>query len=192
MAPDCVERILLLRHDAASSTRGGVCAVRIEVDTAGQNNDLEVIKMKPGIPAVSLSLTLLLALLLVGAAFASPAHSAGTPRPDDARAYIITPSHGDTVDRTFTVRFGLRGMGVAPAGCDVPDTGHHHLLVDNEVLPPPDQPMGDDIRHFGGGQTQAQITLPPGEHTLLLILGDKNHVPHSPPVMSEQIRVLVE
>jgi hypothetical protein len=130
--------------------------------------------------------------VVLGAAIASGNAFAGTPRPEGARAYIISPSHGDTVDQTFVVRFGLKGMGVAPAGCDMPNTGHHHLLVDNEVLPPADQPMGEETQHFGGGQTQTRLTLPAGEHTLLLILGDKDHIPHSPPVMSEQIKVTVE
>ncbi|MEA3641644.1 MAG: DUF4399 domain-containing protein [Lamprobacter sp.] len=86
----------------------------------------------------------------------------------------------------------MKGMGVAPAGCDMADTGHHHLLIDNDELPPPDQPMGGDIQHFDKGQTQTMVTLPPGEHTLLLILGDKDHIPHDPPVLSEQIKVTVE
>jgi hypothetical protein len=133
-----------------------------------------------------------LLLPLVAAAPVWDAASAGTPRPDDARAYIVSPAHGDTVDQTFVVRFGLKGMGVAPAGCDRPNTGHHHLLIDNEQLPPPGEPMAGDIQHFGNGETQTKLTLPPGEHTLLLILGDKDHIPHSPPVMSEQIRVTVE
>lgn len=133
-----------------------------------------------------------LVLLLLGAIALSSSAIAGTPRPDGARAYFISPAHGETVGQTFVVRFGLRGMGVAPAGCDVPDTGHHHLLVNNDELPPPNQPMGGDIQHFGKGQTQTSLTLPPGEHTLLLILGDKDHIPHDPPVLSEQITVIVE
>lgn len=134
-----------------------------------------------------------LALIVTATMAWSTAAGAGdTPRPEGARAYIISPSHGDTVPETFVVRFGLKGMGVAPAGCDMPGTGHHHLLVDHKELPPPGKPMGGDIQHFGKGQTQTTLTLAPGEHTLLLILGDKDHIPHSPPVMSEQIRVTVE
>ncbi|WP_295882256.1 DUF4399 domain-containing protein [uncultured Thiohalocapsa sp.] len=132
------------------------------------------------------------ALPLIALTAAAGMADAGTSRPEGARAYIISPAHGETVDQTFVVRFGLKGMGVAPAGCDMANTGHHHLLIDNDELPPPGEPMGGDIRHFGNGETQAEITLPPGEHTLLLILGDKDHVPHSPPVMSEQISVTVE
>ena len=115
-----------------------------------------------------------------------------TPAPEDARAYIITPENGATVPQTFVVRFGLAGMGVAPAGADLPKTGHHHLLVDMDGLPPLDQPIGADILHFGGGQTETQLTLPPGEHTLQIILGDKNHIPHDPPIISERITVTVE
>jgi hypothetical protein len=134
-----------------------------------------------------------LPLLLAGALITGGNALAGdTPRPEGARAYIISPSHGDTVPQSFVVRFGLKGMGVAPAGVDIPGTGHHHLLVDSEELPAPDQPMGGDIQHFGKGETQTKLTLSPGEHTLLLILGDKDHIPHSPPVMSEQIKVTVE
>jgi len=133
-----------------------------------------------------------LSLLLLGAIALSSNAVAGTPSPEGARAYFSSPAHGETVGQTFVVRFGLKGMGVAPAGCDMADTGHHHLLVDNDELPPPDQPMGGDIQHFNKGQTQATVTLPPGEHTLLLILGDKDHIPHDPPVLSEQIKVTVE
>ncbi|SDW33980.1 DUF4399 domain-containing protein [Thiocapsa roseopersicina] len=115
-----------------------------------------------------------------------------TPAPEDARAYIITPEDGSTVPQTFVVRFGLTGMGVAPAGADLPKTGHHHLLVDMDSLPPLDQPISADILHFGGGQTETQVTLPPGEHTLQIILGDKNHIPHDPPIISERITVTVE
>lgn len=115
-----------------------------------------------------------------------------TPSPEGARAYIITPEDGATVGQTFTVRFGLEGMGVAPAGVDLPKTGHHHLLIDMEELPPLDQPMSADIKHFGGGQTETEVTLPPGEHTLQILLGDKNHVPHDPPVLSEKITITVE
>ncbi len=107
-------------------------------------------------------------------------------------AYIISPQDGATVGRTFTVKFGLSGFGVAPAGVDLPNTGHHHLLIDVETLPPSGMPMGKDVRHFGGGQTEATITLEPGQHTLQLMLGDKAHVPFDPPVISEKITITVE
>jgi hypothetical protein len=114
-----------------------------------------------------------------------------TPSPEGARVYFIEPADGATLPQTFTVKFGLENMGVAPAGTVVAATGHHHLLIDQE-LPPFDQPIGGDIKHFGGGQTQTEVTLDPGTHTLQLILGDMQHVPHDPPVYSEKITVTVE
>jgi hypothetical protein len=98
---------------------------------------------------------------------------ARTPAPSDAEVYIISPQDGDTVTSPVTVRFGLRGMGVAPAGVDKPNTGHHHLLID--AGPPAlDAPIPADgnHKHFGGGQTETTIELTPGKHTLQLILGD--------------------
>ena len=117
-----------------------------------------------------------------------------TPSPNGAQAYFITPNDGDTVDRTFTVRFGLKGMGIAPAGIDIPNTGHHHLLIDGTNLPILSKPMplGDMVKHFGGGQTETELTLEPGQHTLQLILGDKRHIPHNPPVISDQITITVK
>lgn len=114
--------------------------------------------------------------------------------PDEAEIYIITPQDGDTVPETFTIRFGLSGMGVAPAGVNKDNTGHHHLLVDLREYPNFDQslPASDSIRHFGGGQTETQITLPPGEHTLQLLLGNYVHIPHDKPVISSKITVFVE
>lgn len=115
-----------------------------------------------------------------------------TPAPAEAQAYIVSPKDGETVGQTFTVRFGLKGMGVAPAGIAKENTGHHHLLVDMEQLPPLDQPLGSDVKHFGGGQTEVTLTLPPGKHTLQLILGDHMHIPHNPPVVSEKITITVK
>jgi hypothetical protein len=107
--------------------------------------------------------------------------------------YFISPADGETVSSPFTVRFGLRGMGVTPAGSDIPKTGHHHLLIDLETLPPLDQPLPktDHVRHFGGGQTETVLSLPPGEHHLQLLLGNATHTPHDPPVLSARIRVSV-
>jgi hypothetical protein len=110
----------------------------------------------------------------------------------DASVYIITPEDGAIVSSPVLIRFGLKGMGVAPAGTDRENTGHHHLLVDGEALPNMKQAMGPNVQHFGGGQTEAFIELLPGEHTLQLIMGDKFHVPHSPPVVSEKITIIVE
>jgi len=115
-----------------------------------------------------------------------------TPRPADAKLYIISPANGETVTSPVTVRFGLSGMGVAPAGVATPATGHHHLIVD-APLPPLDQviPKDEHHLHFGGGQTETTIALPPGKHTLQLVLGDKDHVPHDPPLVSDAITITV-
>lgn len=117
-----------------------------------------------------------------------------TPAPEGVELYIVSPQDGEKVGREVVVVFGLRGMGVAPAGVEKEETGHHHLLIDVESTPALDQPLPSDAnhRHFGGGQTEAVIELEPGEHTLQLLLGDHNHVPHDPPVMSDKITVVVE
>lgn len=131
-------------------------------------------------------LTLLILLMLCTAGTAAPAA-------DGARAYIISPRDGATVQSPVTVVFGLQNMGVAPAGVDKANTGHHHLLID-AGLPPPGQPIpsNEHYRHFGGGQTQTTLELEPGTHTLQLLLGDKNHIPHDPPVMSDRITIHVK
>lgn len=134
---------------------------------------------------------LMLATSLSTAAFAAePLKS--QPAPEGAHAYIISPKDGDTVPQTFTVRFGLSGMGVAPAGTDKEGTGHHHLLVDVEGVPPKDMPMDSTVLHFGKGQTETELTLPPGQHSLQLMLGDMNHVPFDPPVLSDKVTITVE
>ncbi len=112
--------------------------------------------------------------------------------PEDARVYIVSPANGAVVPTTFTVIFGLSGMGVAPAGMDMDNTGHHHLLINGESTPDMDVSMGDEVIHFGLGQTETTVTLEPGEHTLQLILGDYLHIPHDPPVMSPVITVTVK
>ena len=130
-----------------------------------------------------------LALLLpAGAAYAQER----TPAPDGVELYIITPTDGATLESPVTARFGLRGMGVAPAGVATPATGHHHLLVDT-ALPDLTQPIpaDDHHRHFGGGQTEVTLELSPGSHTLQLLLGDQNHVPHDPPVVSPPVTLTV-
>ncbi len=122
-----------------------------------------------------------------------PVVNAGTASPKGAEVYIISPMDGDTVGKDFTVRFGLKGMGVAPAGTDKAKTGHHHLMVDGKKLPPMDKAMSKDwVKHFGGGQTEVTLSLSPGKHTLQLILGDKAHVPHKPPVISKSITITVK
>jgi uncharacterized protein YraI len=116
-----------------------------------------------------------------------------TEAPEGAFAYIVWPNDGEIIPGgDFVVLFGLHGMGTAPAGVDKPFTGHHHLLIDTD-LPPLDQPIpaDDNHVHFGRGQTEYHLTLPRGEHTLQLLLGDANHIPHTPPVMSERITIMV-
>jgi len=117
-----------------------------------------------------------------------------SPAPEGAYVYLIEPADGEVVPSTFTAKFGLAGMGIAPAGIAAPNTGHYHLLIDQDQLPKLDQsiPGSEKMRHFGGGQTQARLSLAPGEHTLQLILGDHAHVPHDPPVISSKIRIVVK
>jgi hypothetical protein len=114
------------------------------------------------------------------------------PAPADARVYFVGLQDGAVLPQNATIRFGLVNMGVAPAGIEKPNTGHHHLLIDAK-LPPFDQPIPNDFNHlhFGAGQTEATVTLPLGRHTLQLLLGDENHVPHNPPVMSKPLNVTV-
>ncbi|MFW1677373.1 DUF4399 domain-containing protein [Pontibacter sp. JAM-7] len=129
-------------------------------------------------------------LLAVGFSVLAAQVAIAADAPEGAMAYIIAPADGATVPATFTVKFGLKGMGVAPAGTDKANTGHHHLLVDG-ALPDMSMPLGKDVKHFGGGQTETTLTLSPGAHTLQLILGDMTHTPHNPPVVSEKITVTV-
>lgn len=114
--------------------------------------------------------------------------------PSDATLYIIEPIDGTTVSKTFKVIFGLSGMGVAPAGTNIENTGHHHILIDMDKLPDLAKPLPatDQIRHFGGGQTETVLTLSPGEHTLQIILGNYVHIPHDKPVISEKITITVK
>jgi hypothetical protein len=116
-----------------------------------------------------------------------------TARPQDAKLYIISPQNGETVTSPVTVRFGLVGMGVAPAGVASPNTGHHHLIIDSPA-PPADRPIpkDDEHIHFGGGQTETNLSLTPGSHTLQLVLGDKDHVSFEPPLVSEPITITVK
>jgi hypothetical protein len=138
--------------------------------------------------------TAVASLLLSASLLANAADVPRTASPAGAEVYIISPKDGATVSGTFKVQFGLKGMGVAPAGVDVPDTGHHHLLID--VKDQPDEnaplPMTDNIRHFGKGQTETEVTLAPGRHTLQLLVGDKSHIPLSPSVESKPITVNVK
>ena len=135
------------------------------------------------------------AALVMSAAFASPAVviAGTTPAPPGAHAYIGYPNDGQVVpaNKPFKVWFGLRYMGVAPKGVKYPNTGHHHLLIDTD-LPPMDQEIPSDRNHlhFGAGETETTIELPPGKHTLQLLMGDDMHIPHNPPVYSKKITVI--
>jgi hypothetical protein len=135
------------------------------------------------------------------AALPAFATAQGTPRPEAAELYFVNVEDGDTVASPLTLVFGLRGMGVAPAGAEIENTGHHHLMINRPplgegqfgaeefTLP---LPADDNHRHFGGGQTEVTLELPPGEHVLQLVLADYGHVPHDPPLLSERITITVE
>ncbi|SMM99158.1 ATPases of the AAA+ class [uncultured Candidatus Thioglobus sp.] len=135
----------------------------------------------------------LLVTLFVG--LSSLVHSADLPistSPEGAKVYIISPANGETVNKIVTVKFGLQGMGISPAGLDKAKTGHHHLIIDGKNIPAAGKVMGSEVMHFGGGQTEKTIELSSGKHTLQLILGNYLHIPHNPPVMSEKITVFVK
>ena len=110
-----------------------------------------------------------------------------------AVSYIISPADGAVVTNPVRVLFGLDRMGIAPITSSHEGTGHHHLLIDID-LPPLDRPLpaSENLRHFSGGQTEASLNLAPGEHTLQLVLGDHNHTPHQPPVVSREITITVQ
>lgn len=120
------------------------------------------------------------------------AHHADTQK-KHVEAYIISPKDGETVSSPVKVLFGLKGMGVAPAGVDKEHTGHHHLLIDTDI-PPADQPIpsDDNHKHFGKGQTETLLELTPGEHTLQLLIGNHSHMQHPEPVASKRITITVE
>lgn len=112
----------------------------------------------------------------------------------NAKAYFITPVNDAVVNQQFKVVFGLSNMGVSPAGIEKKHTGHHHLLIDLETLPDLSKPLpaNANVKHFGGGQTEAIVELAPGKHTLQLLLGNHLHIPHHKPVVSEKITVFVK
>jgi hypothetical protein len=117
-----------------------------------------------------------------------------TPAPAGATVAITAPKDGDTVGTTFTVSFDVQGIALAPAGDPAPGTGHHHLLIDAPLPADLAQPLPKDDRHLhlGQAQTETEVTLAPGTHTLQAVLGDLNHVPHDPPVVSEPISITVQ
>lgn len=173
-------------------THGGVPAPddRVTAPTGAPSMRFTGLGLLPGLlPG------LLLGLLLAGGLPTAAGADDGVPRtpsPEDAKVYIIEPADGAEVRSPLTVRFGLSGMGVAPAGTQKAGTGHHHLIIDAPV-PPAGAPIPADLkhRHFGGGQTEVTLDLSPGRHTLQLVLGDHAHVPHDPPVVSEVVTITV-
>ncbi len=140
--------------------------------------------MKTALVAALVALTLPIAAL---------ADSGRTPSPPGAKVFIIEPKDGATVSSPVTIKFGIEGMEIAPAGSDKANTGHHHLLIDaslpdfNEAIPKDETHI-----HYGKGQTEASVELKPGKHTLQLLLGDKNHIPHDPPVKSDVVTITVK
>jgi len=137
---------------------------------------------------------ILMVLVCMGLATSALAQPALSPSPTNAKVSISEPNNNAVVATTFTVKFALSGMELAPAGTQKENTGHHHLLVDMATLPELTQPLAvsDQIRHFGKGQTETTLTLTPGKHTLQLVLGDYEHVPHNKPLISEKITVNVK
>ena len=134
-------------------------------------------------------------LIVLTAIFLIPfLHADGTTAGEGASAYIISPENGATLSNPVTVRFGLSGAGVAPAGVERAKTGHHHLLIDVEALPDFSKPIPSDEhhRHFGGGQTEVTLDLAPGTHRLQLLLGDHHHMPHNPAILSEPVVITIE
>lgn len=116
------------------------------------------------------------------------------PSPEDAKVYFIWPKDGREVNKNFIVKFGLSGMGIAPAGIDFPNSGHHHLLIDVDEMPDFNMPLAatENIVHFGLGQTETKVSLPSGKHTLQLVFADFLHLPHQPAVVSEKITITVK
>jgi hypothetical protein len=133
-------------------------------------------------------------LACIGALSLSIATLAREPAPAGAEVYIVSPADGAKVKSPVTVVFGLKGMGIAPAGIKFDNTGHHHLLIDSELPADLSQPLAANEKsvHFGKGQTETAVTLPPGKHTLQLVLGDSLHIPHDPAVVSRKITITVE
>jgi hypothetical protein len=135
------------------------------------------------------------ALMFVSfAAAAADVPLSPSPSPAGASVFFVEPADGATVPATFTVKFGVKGMTIAPAGTDQPNSGHHHLLIDVAELPDMKQPLpaNEHVVHFGKGQTETQLTLPPGKHTLQLVFANYLHIPHDPPVVSKRITVTVK
>ncbi|KAF0867471.1 DUF4399 domain-containing protein [Pseudomonas sp. LD120] len=133
-------------------------------------------------------------LLLSASMLAGAADIPRTQAPAAAKVFIVSPADGATVDKTFKVKFGVEGIALAPAGDQTAHTGHHHLLIDVDTLPAENMPIPADANHihFGKAQTETEVTLAPGKHTLQLELGDKNHMPFDPVIVSKKITVIVK
>ncbi|MBV6751192.1 DUF4399 domain-containing protein [Pseudomonas chlororaphis] len=146
--------------------------------------------MKTLVSRVALATVLLGSSMLAVAADGIPR----TAAPKDAKVFIVSPKNGATVDKTFTVKFGMKGLVLKPAGDETPGSGHHHLLVDQKALPDPTLPIPatDTVIHYGKAQTETQLTLTPGKHTLQLVAGDKNHMQFTKTVVSKTITVNVK
>lgn len=143
---------------------------------------------------------LILAALTAGLTSVTPVFAGDTPSAPGAKVYFVNLSEGDSVSGGVKVIFGLTGMGVAPAGTEADNTGHHHLLInrapfgegaEDEDLIANGIPTDDNHKHFGKGQTETVLDLPPGTHTLQMVFGDLYHVPHNPPVVSDVISITV-
>ena len=144
---------------------------------------------------------LVLAALLSVLPITAPSYAGETPSAADAKVYFVNLKDGDTVTAPFKVVFGLSGMGIAPAGIEAENTGHHHLFVNRPPLGQGEDgadevlyniPADENHIHFGKGQTETVLDLPTGKHTLQLVLADMNHVPHNKPVVSPVITVTVK
>ena len=134
-----------------------------------------------GIYKIMKSILFLISFLITSSAFA------------EARVYFINLEDGDEVESPFLIQFGLSEMGIAPAGIDRENTGHHHLLINVKDLDfSKPIPASKNHIHFGGGQTESLVELPPGDYRLQLVLGDMTHTPHKPPVVSKQINITVK
>ncbi len=116
-----------------------------------------------------------------------------TPSPTNASVYFISPNNEESLNGKVHVKFGLKNFGVAPAGIQIQNTGHHHLIIDAE-LPPFNMPIPADKNHvhFGKGQTEVELELSKGEHTLQLLMGDFRHIPHDPPIYSKRIKIFID
>src|SRR3982075_4590318 len=141
-----------------------------------------------------MNITRLIALSVALTCLSFAACAQGKPAPKDALLYFVGPQDGATIKGGFWCRFGLRNMGVTHAGDNFQNSGHHHLLIDVSEPLDSNEPIAQDKSHlhYGAGQTEARIELPPGKHTLQLVLGDANHYPFQPPVVSNKVTVTIK